>query len=83
MPPLLGTLVAILLLFKFLLFLSKGESYYTLHIIIDSKSGVSGAGRGAKEANLYIEIAEASILMALQDVRMFRRLRRGSLMLPS
>ncbi|KAL3515243.1 hypothetical protein ACH5RR_022145 [Cinchona calisaya] len=28
------------------------------HIIIDSKSGVSGAGRGAKEANLYTEIAE-------------------------
>ncbi|KAG7035117.1 putative N-acetyl-gamma-glutamyl-phosphate reductase, chloroplastic [Cucurbita argyrosperma subsp. argyrosperma] len=27
-------------------------------IIIDSKSGVSGAGRGAKEANLYAEIAE-------------------------
>ncbi|KAA0046005.1 putative N-acetyl-gamma-glutamyl-phosphate reductase [Cucumis melo var. makuwa] len=27
-------------------------------IIIDSKSGVSGAGRGAKEANLYTEIAE-------------------------
>ncbi|XP_044490627.1 probable N-acetyl-gamma-glutamyl-phosphate reductase, chloroplastic [Mangifera indica] len=28
------------------------------NIIIDSKSGVSGAGRGAKEANLYSEIAE-------------------------
>ncbi|KAM1457392.1 hypothetical protein ACFX13_035436 [Malus domestica] len=28
------------------------------NIIIDSKSGVSGAGRGAKEANLYTEIAE-------------------------
>lgn len=27
-------------------------------IIIDAKSGVSGAGRGAKEANLYVEIAE-------------------------
>ncbi|EPS60766.1 n-acetyl-gamma-glutamyl-phosphate reductase, partial [Genlisea aurea] len=27
-------------------------------IIIDSKSGVSGAGRGAKEANLYTEVAE-------------------------
>lgn len=27
-------------------------------IIIDAKSGVSGAGRGAKEANLYTEIAE-------------------------
>eukprot|EP00775_Hariotina_reticulata_P002456 gene2456-2759_t len=27
-------------------------------IIIDSKSGVSGAGRSAKEANLYVEIAE-------------------------
>eukprot|EP00879_Flechtneria_rotunda_P003014 GHRR01003232.1.p1 GENE.GHRR01003232.1~~GHRR01003232.1.p1 ORF type:complete len:409 (+),score=107.05 GHRR01003232.1:1-1227(+) len=27
-------------------------------IIIDSKSGVSGAGRSAKEANLYCEIAE-------------------------
>ncbi|TXG65042.1 hypothetical protein EZV62_012036 [Acer yangbiense] len=28
------------------------------NIIIDAKSGVSGAGRGAKEANLYSEIAE-------------------------
>ncbi|KMS94828.1 hypothetical protein BVRB_014940 [Beta vulgaris subsp. vulgaris] len=28
------------------------------NIIIDSKSGVSGAGRGAKEANLYTEVAE-------------------------
>ncbi|CAI7808085.1 unnamed protein product [Closterium sp. NIES-54] len=27
-------------------------------IIIDAKSGVSGAGRGAKEANLYTEVAE-------------------------
>ena len=27
-------------------------------IIIDAKSGVSGAGRGAKEANLYGEVAE-------------------------
>lgn len=27
-------------------------------IIIDAKSGVSGAGRGAKEANLYTEITE-------------------------
>eukprot|EP00270_Netrium_digitus_P008095 TRINITY_DN2398_c0_g1_i1.p1 TRINITY_DN2398_c0_g1~~TRINITY_DN2398_c0_g1_i1.p1 ORF type:complete len:441 (+),score=110.23 TRINITY_DN2398_c0_g1_i1:67-1323(+) len=27
-------------------------------IVIDAKSGVSGAGRGAKEANLYTEIAE-------------------------
>jgi N-acetyl-gamma-glutamyl-phosphate reductase len=27
-------------------------------IIIDSKSGVSGAGRAAKESNLYVEIAE-------------------------
>lgn len=30
----------------------------TRNIIIDSKSGVSGAGRGAKEASLYTEIAE-------------------------
>jgi len=28
-------------------------------IIIDAKSGVSGAGRSQKEANLYVEIAEA------------------------
>eukprot|EP00245_Coleochaete_scutata_P008476 TRINITY_DN258_c0_g1_i1.p1 TRINITY_DN258_c0_g1~~TRINITY_DN258_c0_g1_i1.p1 ORF type:complete len:422 (+),score=87.00 TRINITY_DN258_c0_g1_i1:119-1384(+) len=28
------------------------------NITIDAKSGVSGAGRGAKEANLYTEIAE-------------------------
>lgn len=27
-------------------------------IIVDAKSGVSGAGRAAKEANLYVEIAE-------------------------
>ncbi|XP_034680494.1 probable N-acetyl-gamma-glutamyl-phosphate reductase, chloroplastic [Vitis riparia] len=30
----------------------------TRNLIIDAKSGVSGAGRGAKEANLYTEIAE-------------------------
>uniref|UniRef100_A0A1D1XHP9 Probable N-acetyl-gamma-glutamyl-phosphate reductase, chloroplastic n=1 Tax=Anthurium amnicola TaxID=1678845 RepID=A0A1D1XHP9_9ARAE len=28
------------------------------NIVIDAKSGVSGAGRGAKEANLYTEVAE-------------------------
>lgn len=28
------------------------------NIIIDAKSGVSGAGRGAKEANLYTEVSE-------------------------
>lgn len=28
-------------------------------IIIDAKSGVSGAGRSLKEANLYVEVAEA------------------------
>ncbi|KNA12513.1 hypothetical protein SOVF_125380 [Spinacia oleracea] len=28
------------------------------NIIIDAKSGVSGAGRGAKESNLYTEVAE-------------------------
>merc|ERR1712219_47257 len=27
-------------------------------ILIDAKSGVSGAGRGAKQANLYTEVAE-------------------------
>ncbi len=27
-------------------------------ILIDAKSGVSGAGRAAKESNLYCEIAE-------------------------
>ena len=27
-------------------------------VIIDAKSGVSGAGRGAKQSNLYVEIAE-------------------------
>ncbi|QDZ22341.1 N-acetyl-gamma-glutamyl-phosphate reductase [Chloropicon primus] len=27
-------------------------------LIIDAKSGVSGAGRGAKQSNLYVEIAE-------------------------
>eukprot|EP00252_Welwitschia_mirabilis_P015002 TRINITY_DN33106_c0_g1_i1.p1 TRINITY_DN33106_c0_g1~~TRINITY_DN33106_c0_g1_i1.p1 ORF type:complete len:408 (-),score=65.22 TRINITY_DN33106_c0_g1_i1:181-1404(-) len=30
----------------------------TKNIIIDSKSGVSGAGRGVKEANLYTEVSE-------------------------
>mmetsp|Transcript_5320 Transcript_5320/g.9541 ORF Transcript_5320/g.9541 Transcript_5320/m.9541 type:complete len:371 (-) Transcript_5320:975-2087(-) len=30
----------------------------TEDIIIDAKSGVSGAGRGAKQSNLYVEIAE-------------------------
>jgi N-acetyl-gamma-glutamyl-phosphate reductase len=31
----------------------------TEDIIIDAKSGVSGAGRSLKEANLYVEVAEA------------------------
>ncbi|ERN10142.1 hypothetical protein AMTRI_Chr13g91320 [Amborella trichopoda] len=38
--------------------LLKAKLIETRNIIIDSKSGVSGAGRGAKEANLYTEIAE-------------------------
>ncbi|XP_042454560.1 probable N-acetyl-gamma-glutamyl-phosphate reductase, chloroplastic [Zingiber officinale] len=38
--------------------LIKAHLIETRNIIIDAKSGVSGAGRGAKEANLYTEIAE-------------------------
>ncbi|XP_073124208.1 probable N-acetyl-gamma-glutamyl-phosphate reductase, chloroplastic [Henckelia pumila] len=38
--------------------LIKANLIEVKHIIIDSKSGVSGAGRGAKEENLYTEIAE-------------------------
>ncbi|KAH9308913.1 hypothetical protein KI387_036824, partial [Taxus chinensis] len=38
--------------------LLKARLIQTYNIIIDAKSGVSGAGRGAKEANLYTEIAE-------------------------
>ncbi|XP_058069285.1 probable N-acetyl-gamma-glutamyl-phosphate reductase, chloroplastic isoform X2 [Magnolia sinica] len=38
--------------------LIKGRLVELRNIIIDAKSGVSGAGRGAKEANLYTEIAE-------------------------
>ncbi|KAL8553309.1 hypothetical protein ACS0TY_001834 [Phlomoides rotata] len=38
--------------------LIKANLIQVENIIIDSKSGVSGAGRGAKEANLYTEIAE-------------------------
>eukprot|EP00271_Cylindrocystis_brebissonii_P010541 TRINITY_DN26748_c0_g1_i1.p1 TRINITY_DN26748_c0_g1~~TRINITY_DN26748_c0_g1_i1.p1 ORF type:complete len:420 (+),score=92.02 TRINITY_DN26748_c0_g1_i1:184-1443(+) len=38
--------------------LLKAKLIETDGIIIDAKSGVSGAGRGAKEANLYTEIAE-------------------------
>ncbi|KAL2455780.1 putative N-acetyl-gamma-glutamyl-phosphate reductase [Abeliophyllum distichum] len=38
--------------------LIKAKLIEVRNIIIDSKSGVSGAGRGAKEANLYTEIAE-------------------------
>lgn len=38
--------------------LIKAKLIEVENIIIDSKSGVSGAGRGAKEANLYTEIAE-------------------------
>lgn len=30
----------------------------TTNIVIDAKSGVSGAGRGAKEANLFAEVSE-------------------------
>lgn len=38
--------------------LLKASLIETRNLIIDAKSGVSGAGRGAKEANLYTEIAE-------------------------
>ncbi|PIA56119.1 hypothetical protein AQUCO_00700459v1 [Aquilegia coerulea] len=38
--------------------LIKANLIKTTNIIIDAKSGVSGAGRGAKEANLYTEVAE-------------------------
>ncbi|XP_010272394.1 PREDICTED: probable N-acetyl-gamma-glutamyl-phosphate reductase, chloroplastic [Nelumbo nucifera] len=38
--------------------LIKANLVKLTNIIIDSKSGVSGAGRGAKESNLYTEIAE-------------------------
>nr|ACN35080.1 unknown [Zea mays] len=38
--------------------LVKAKLIKLTNIIIDAKSGVSGAGRGAKEANLYTEIAE-------------------------
>lgn len=38
--------------------LIKGNLIELRNIIIDAKSGVSGAGRGAKEANLYTEISE-------------------------
>ncbi|XP_052173694.1 probable N-acetyl-gamma-glutamyl-phosphate reductase, chloroplastic [Diospyros lotus] len=38
--------------------LIKAKLIESKNIIIDSKSGVSGAGRGAKEANLYTETAE-------------------------
>ncbi|XP_057966542.1 probable N-acetyl-gamma-glutamyl-phosphate reductase, chloroplastic [Malania oleifera] len=38
--------------------LIKANLVQLRNIIIDAKSGVSGAGRGAKEANLYTEIAE-------------------------
>ncbi|XP_068665892.1 probable N-acetyl-gamma-glutamyl-phosphate reductase, chloroplastic [Aristolochia californica] len=38
--------------------LIKAQLIELRNIIIDSKSGVSGAGRSAKEANLYTEVAE-------------------------
>ncbi|PON49198.1 N-acetyl-gamma-glutamyl-phosphate reductase, type [Parasponia andersonii] len=38
--------------------LIKGNLIEFRNIIIDSKSGVTGAGRGAKEANMYAELAE-------------------------
>ncbi|KAL6764627.1 hypothetical protein V8C86DRAFT_1804542 [Haematococcus lacustris] len=38
--------------------LIKAKLVLTDDIIIDAKSGVSGAGRAAKESNLYCEIAE-------------------------
>ncbi|XP_020273193.1 probable N-acetyl-gamma-glutamyl-phosphate reductase, chloroplastic isoform X2 [Asparagus officinalis] len=38
--------------------LIKGNLIELRNIIIDAKSGISGAGRGANEANLYTEISE-------------------------
>ncbi len=42
-----------------LLPLLKAGKVLSDDIIIDAKSGVSGAGRSLKEANLYVEVAEA------------------------
>ena len=42
-----------------LLPLIKADMILSDDIIIDAKSGVSGAGRSLKEANLYVEVAEA------------------------
>ncbi len=39
--------------------LLKGQHIQAQDIIIDAKSGVSGAGRSLKEQNLFVEVAEA------------------------
>lgn len=39
--------------------LLKSQSILAQDIIIDAKSGVSGAGRSLKEQNLFVEVAEA------------------------
>lgn len=39
--------------------LLRAQKILTDDIIIDAKSGVSGAGRSLKEQNLYVEVAEA------------------------
>ena len=44
-------------------------------IIIDAKSGTSGAGRGAKVANLFCEVTRILRLMVLQLTDIHRRLR--------
>eukprot|EP00897_Mesotaenium_endlicherianum_P008079 jgi/Mesen1/729/ME000011S00069 len=46
-------------------------------IIIDAKSGVSGAGRGAKESNLYTEIAEGINSYGLTNHRHVPEIEQG------
>ncbi|KAL6637272.1 hypothetical protein ACP70R_024844 [Stipagrostis hirtigluma subsp. patula] len=47
------------------------------NITIDAKSGVSGAGRGAKEANLYTEIAEGIHAYGIESHRHVPEIEQG------
>ena len=46
-------------------------------IIIDAKSGVSGAGRGAKEANLFTEVSEGIHAYGIADHRHMPEIEQG------
>lgn len=57
--------------------LIKARLIKTSNITIDAKSGISGAGRGAKEANLFTEITEGIHSYAIAQHRHIPEIEQG------